>query len=652
MMQSMLLRVAAMLLPAAILCAEDADRKAAEWTLAQGGRVKIAGRANWVREKSELPAGDYAVETLDWLGVNADPPDLERLGGLRHLKALHLPGPFWNRNADSARDGSRDMKYLTGIATLEVLTFSDHFLDRIRFRDDGLDAIAALTGLRELRVRQANVRGAGLRHFINLESLDIELCPVGDQGFASLRGMTKLKRLWAGDTLVTDAGLAGIAGLSNLEELDLHGTAISDAGLEHLRGLKMLRRLNLMGASVTDAGIDVIAGMRGLEELNLYRTKVSNTGLARLHTLVTLEDLDVRYSRTTRAGVEAIRAALPRLRVQHAAAGARPEPPKGVDKLSATEWVKALGGRIEREAGEVVAVALEGSAAADGDLGKLAAFTKLRKLDLSATEVGDLGMQPVSRLAALSDLNLNGTSVGDAGVRLLVGMRELRALSLRNTYVEGDFDWPPSLERVDLNGSPAGNAAVGRLAKLASLKHLGLSSTDITDAAPLGDLTQIESLDLSATDLTNTGLKSLAGLSALRSLVLRDARFTDAGLESLTPLINLRQLDLARTRLSDKGMTSLGKLTGLTHLVLDYGEIYDAGFARLAPLTSLEILSLDSTHITDASVILLKKFTKLKSLNLYHTVITPEGHTALRSALPECRIVWDADSSRPTRRRS
>src|SRR5690349_6849431 len=147
-----------LLLSAQLAHPQSADRKLAQWTLAMGGRVRLVGSNVYVNDLSQLPSGEVAVQSLDWVGINADPPDLERLSGLRQLKELHLPGPFWNRNVDGGRDGSRDMKYLAPIASLEVLTFSYHFLDRIRFRDSGPAEIKGLTNLRELVLRQSDVR--------------------------------------------------------------------------------------------------------------------------------------------------------------------------------------------------------------------------------------------------------------------------------------------------------------------------------------------------------------------------------------------------------------------------------------------------------------------------------------------------------------
>jgi hypothetical protein len=61
---------------------------------------------------------------------------------------------------------------------------------------------------------------------------------------------------------------------------------------------------------------------------------------------------------------------------------------------------------------------------------------------------------------------------------------------------------------------------------------------------------------------------------------------------------------------------------------------------------------LDSANITDAVVESLATLRTLQDLNLYHTLVTEKGHQALKQALPNCRIVYDVESSLPTRRKS
>jgi hypothetical protein len=107
-----------------------------------------------------------------------------------------------------------------------------------------------------------------------------------------------------------------------------------------------------------------------------------------------------------------------------------------------------------------------------------------------------------------------------------------------------------------------------------------------------------------------------------------------------------------RTRVTDKSLKTIGQLVSLAELTLDYTDISDAGLESLTGLTNLARLSLDSTNVSDAAAKSLTAFKRLEKLNLYHTTFTEQGHEQIRTALPDCEIIWDPLSSDPTRRRS
>ena len=290
----------------------DTNRAVAEWAIVMGGAVVLDSDRRRIVNTADLPPVAFQIRILDLVGANVEPADLERLSGLAGLRELYLPGPMWNRNADGGKDRSTDLRYLTSVSGLQKLTFSYHFLDRIRFHDAGLDSIQGLSGLRELCLRQSGIKGHTLAAFKSLAGLDVSITPFDDAGMGNLTAMAGLRRLWIGDTLVTDTGIGSISGLQNLEDLDLHGTAITDAGLAKLSRLTHLRKLNLMGTSITDAGLEIVREMRDLEYLNLYRTKVTNAGLDRLKPLTALREIDLRYTRVSRGGIDNVRAALVR----------------------------------------------------------------------------------------------------------------------------------------------------------------------------------------------------------------------------------------------------------------------------------------------------------------------------------------------------
>jgi len=492
------------------------DRQVAEWTLFMGGAVGLNGGRGLIHDVAELPTGDFELEVLDWVGMNVDPPDLERLSKLRHLKELHLPGPIWNRNADGDKDLSVDLRSIAPITTLEKLTFSYHFLDRIRFHDPGLDEIRGLVNLKELVLRQAGVKGRSLGPFHKLEALDVTLCPLGDEGLSSVKGMPGLRRLWAGDTLITDAGLPHLSALRDLEDLDLHGTQISDRGLVHLNALMRLRKLNLMGTGVTDAGLEQLGSLVNLEELNLYRTRITNAGLDRLKRLKALRQVDLRYTRTTAAGVEALHAALPSASLlslettARAGSQAHQKHPAGKSDAAVAHWVRSLGGSAVMEGSRLVELSLAATGVSDEQLKDLSGLRHLRKLNLEATEISDLGVRHLARLSELTELSLNSTTVSDAGLARLAGMRKLRRLSLDNTYIEGlgvvHLQTLKELADLSLRGSPVKDAGVAELSRIPSIRRLSLAYSDITSQgmAHLESLPALTELDRKSTRLNSS----------------------------------------------------------------------------------------------------------------------------------------------------
>ena len=631
--------------------ATPADQALARWTLIEGGRVAIAGRI--YTDIAELPTGDYQVEMVDWVAVNAVPEDLERMTGLRQLRELRLPGPLWNRNADGGRDLSRQTKFLAPVTALEKLTFSDHFLDRIRFRDAGLDEIRALTNLRELAIRQAEVKGPGLRHFSQLQSLDVTLCPLND--LTALAGMTKLRRLWAGDTFVSD--LAPLAGLTALEDLDLHGTGIRDDAAPHLAKLQALRRLDLQGTNISDDAVATLETLTNLETLNLYRTRISNAGLERLSRLPRLREIDVRYTRVTASGHDAFRAARPQARIQFAGGNARSisklAPPPGRDPAALAAWIRKLGGTARLQNGFV---SLRGIPLDDRSVEALTRLPGLRALDLEASDLGDAAMPRLATISALEELSLNSTQISDTGLAALTPLRRLQRLHLNNTYVEGApfASWPAdsAIEELSLLGTATSDAALPGIARLGRLRKLVLAESDVTGPglAALASLPLIH-LDLSAADIADDA--PLEKLTKLRWLSLRDTRISDLTLARKLPaLTSLETLDLARTRISNAGIEFLSRLTALHHLDLAYAELDDSTLPKLAPLQQLETLNLDSTHLTDAAVDSLALFKNLKSLDMYHSLLTAQGLARLRTALPGAKVVWDKGAGLPHRRRA
>ena len=97
-------------------------------------------------------------------------------------------------------------------------------------------------------------------------------------------------------------------------------------------------------------------------------------------------------------------------------------------------------------------------------------------------------------------------------------------------------------------------------------------------------------------------------------------------------------------------MEAVGKLARLESLNLDHTGVGDAGIAKLTGLTRLVDLQLDSVALTDAGAAHLGRLSSLRDLDLYHTLVSEKGFQQLKTALPDCRIQYDRDSTRRERR--
>lgn len=119
-------------------------------------------------------------------------------------------------------------------------------------------------------------------------------------------------------------------------------------------------------------------------------------------------------------------------------------------------------------------------------------------------------------------------------------------------------------------------------------------------------------------DVRGDGTAGLAFLESLGSSDLQALFLYEVGdeaLERLCKLSGLQELYLSNTAVSDKGLKHLACLTGLRRLYLYHSEITDAGLVNLLPLKNLKWLTFSGTKVTEA------------------------GLTALRKAMPGCKVV-------------
>ena len=203
----------------------------------------------------------------------------------------------------------------------------------------------------------------------------------------------------------------------------------------------------------------------------------------------------------------------------------------------------------------------------------------------------------------------------------------------------------PLLRKLTLSDTNITYAGLKHLRGLTNLKELYFyhkNALTIPEAEQLGQLHQLEELDLSYMQLTDAELQYLGGLTDLRSLDLFNVQgITDVGLTHLKGMTRLKSLNLLQSHaITDVGLKYIEGLTELESLDLMDTRVTDAGLIHLKNLSRLTVLNLNRTGVTDAGLVHLKGFANLRELNLGCTNVTGNGIKELRQALSECEISY------------
>lgn len=510
------------------------------------------------------------LEFLEVSGVDLTDAALVHLKGVRHLKELRIH--------DNPIAGA-GLVHLDAMKELRTLWLSGTHLT-----DEGLANLPPLENLKTLSLYYTRVSGPGLQHLSRFPSL---------------------MHLALHNTDVGDGGLKHVEGCISLTSLSLGGTKVTDAGLQHLVWLPKLTTLNLSELPITDEGLVQLTDCKSLMELSLHGTLIGDSGIERLGALPQLRNVYLERTGVTQAGLFRLKTALPTCEVK---SWSYVDPNR-----RAAEWVLRQEGRFvvtvdgkplplnELPAGPIKLreVYLPGPELTDHDLVYLTSLPELETLDLRKhAELSSITGDGLSYLRAsknLTTLNLSMTQATDALGNQLLAFPKLKRLTLVQTKVTDQI--------------------TEALAGLPDLTHLNIRGTQFTDtgvANLVALAAQLESLDVSATKVTDAALPHLAKLGKLKSLHLGNTEVTDAGLEALAALPNLTELSVPGTKVTG---STLGELRSLEQLIMYNSAVTDETIKPLAKLTNLKELSLDGTRITGATLGELKSLEVLRLCN-------------------------------------
>ena len=154
------------------------------------------------------------------------------------------------------------------------------------------------------------------------------------------------------------------------------------------------------------------------------------------------------------------------------------------------------------------------------------------------------------------------------------------------------------------------------LGDLTNLEYLDLRTNRLTGPIPaaLGDLTNLVELYLSSNELTGPIPAALGDLSNLESLDLWLNELTGPIPAALGDLTNLESLSLGVNHLTGPIPAALGDLTNLVELYLSGNDLTGPIPAALGDLSNLESLDLSSNELTGPIPAALGDLTNLESL--------------------------------------
>ena len=286
---------------------------------------------------------------------------------------------------------------------------------------------------------------------------------------------TKLRELRLAATSITLAAIRQIATLANLEEVDLAETPVDSASAATLIALPRLRMLRLDRTPIDDSALRATPGA-WLAELYLAKTNVGDAGL---------EILD---------------------RAPHLVA-------LGLGETHVGDATMVRIGKLV----ELHTLVLSATKVTKVGLAELAKLPALERLYLDQLHVSDENIAGLGRAHDLRVLHVEGTDVTDAGLETLEHLARLQELTIgdsRVTAIAAAVDAWPRLHTLSLLGLPLDDAALAALARHERFVALDLSSTEITDPAPLAALPRLRILGLVQTKLSKGGEASARTLAA------------------------------------------------------------------------------------------------------------------------------------------
>ena len=330
---------------------------------------------------------------------------------------------------------------LAWFKTVHPMQINDQAVARLTAISSGLESVTSINAEGGMITDQGL---ALLEKLPALQTLSLSGTPVTNEGVKALQRVPSLQSLALNSTRISEAGLVSLALLPNLKHLELMGCHLSpadftaigklptleslvlnrvgelnDEGLDLVCEASTLKSLQLNDCfSLTDKGLVALAKAPGLEELSICRGTITGVGIGGAMTkggLKVLKQLAVSGDPINLPGARAINnlKTLEILDISHI---------QGMNDVFLIEFIEGLknlkdlniedskgvyGGsfaKMKVNAGSLEIVHAQNTNLSDQGLGLLRNHKKLKFIDVSNTNVTQMGVQQFKKLIPSCEL--------------------------------------------------------------------------------------------------------------------------------------------------------------------------------------------------------------------------------------------------------
>lgn len=269
------------------------------------------------------------MAALALVSIRADGADVEALKKLG-AKITEKDGVVTQVQVTCDTFSEADYRTLGEFKTIKMLSVS-----RAKtLTDDMLALLAGLTELEDLSTEGVQLTDDGFKHFAPFQKLrslkffhpSLRSEKFTGSGLIRLKALPKLERLTLAGTTAGDAALEAVGQLTNLKEFRTWHTAQTQGANAHLGKLTNLTSLRIgqrlpsfvkdPAPSFDESTMDVISQIKSLESLELTEARLTAKIIPQLKALPKLKRLKFETVDISSADVDAVKAALPGVKVE------------------------------------------------------------------------------------------------------------------------------------------------------------------------------------------------------------------------------------------------------------------------------------------------------------------------------------------------